>query len=242
MIVADRGVLSEFAGAAIVTVAEPPPPPLNVSHGGTPDHVQPHPACVVTFTPVDAAAARSVTVVGDTEYVHVAVAVWVTVNVFPAIVSVPVRDAPLLFVATTNVTVALPRPGPALMIATQATLLAASHGQLASAVTLLLPNPPSDVNDRLEGEIDVVQVDTADCVTVNVVAAIVRVPVRAVVPVLGATVNATLPGPDPLPPEVIEIHEALLLASHGQAGPVVTMLLLLPPVGSKVWLDGEAVY
>ena len=240
--VADRGVFDGFASAAIVTVPDPPPPPLSVSHSGTPDHVQPHPACVVTAIPDESALARRVTVRGDTEYVHVAVAVCVTVYVFPAIVSVPVRDAPVLLVATMNVTVPLPRPGPGLMSATHATLLAASQAQVDTAVTLLLPNPPSDVNDRLDGEIDVVQVDTADCVTVNVVAAIVSVPVRAVDPVLGATVNATLPGPDPLPPDVIEIHEALLLASHGQAGAVVTMLLPLPPVGSNAWLDGEALY
>jgi hypothetical protein len=48
---------------------------------------------------------------------------------------------------------------------------------------------------------------------VNVRPATVRVPVLAA-PVFAATLNATLPLPVPLAPEVMVIHEALLVAVH----------------------------
>lgn len=111
------------------------------------------------------------------------VAVWVTVRVFPATVRVPVRGAPVLLVATMKVIVPFPRPGPALMSAIQATLLAASHAHDEAALTVLLPKPPSEVKVRATGEMDVVQLLAAAWVTVKVAPAIVSVPVRLVAPV-----------------------------------------------------------
>jgi hypothetical protein len=54
------------------------------------------------------------------------------------------------------------------------------------------------------------------CVTVSVIPAIVRVPVRGVVDVFAATLNVTPPLPDVFgpPPAVTVIHEALLVAPH----------------------------
>ena len=84
----------------------------------------------------------------------------------PAMVSVPVRLAAELFVATMNVALPLPLPGPALMTAIQATLLTASHAQAAPVVTVPLPEPPSEVNHRVVGTIENEHAAGAVCVTV----------------------------------------------------------------------------
>jgi hypothetical protein len=171
--------------------------------------------------------------------VHVAVAVCVTVNVLPAIAIVPVRLAPELLVATMKVAVPFPCPGPALRTAIQATLLIAVHAHAGGAVTVLLPEPPSDVKARDVGEIEVVQPAGAVCVTVNDVPAIVRVPVRLVVPVFAPTLNATVPDPDADAPLVTVIQAALLLADHAQPAAAVTALLPAPPSPASVTLAGE---
>lgn len=44
------------------------------------------------------------------------------------------------------------------------------------------------------------------------------------------TLNPTAPGPLPLSPEVIAIHEALLCAVHPQPGAVVTLMVPDPPL------------
>lgn len=144
-----------------------------------------------------------------------------------------------MFVATIKVTVPFPFPGPALMTATHATLLSASHRHVGSAVTVLLPEPPSAVNERLVGEIDVVQTTGAACVTAKLVPAIKTVPVRAFGPGLAVTLNTTLPGPEPVLPDVMVIHAALLLAAHGHPPPVVTVLLPVPASPPKPKLVGE---
>ena len=160
-------------------------------------------------------------------------------KVFPAIVIVPVRFAPEVFVATMKEAVPLPFPGPALMTATHATLLTVVHAHVDAAVTVLLPAPPSDVNDRVEGEIDVVQAPGALCVTVNVVPAIVRLPVRLVVPVFAATLNPTVPEPEPDAPLVSVIQAALLFADHAHPDPAVTVLLPVPPSPANVAVVGD---
>lgn len=63
---------------------------------------------------------------------------------------------------------------------------------------------------------------------------IVSVPVRDEDPVLGATVNDTVPGPTPLAPDDTVIHAALLIACHGQPAVVVTVLLPVPPSAPNV--------
>ena len=69
---------------------------------------------------------------------------------------------------------------------------------------------------------------SAVCVTLNVVPAIVSVPLRLEAPVLAATLNATVPFPDPDAPLVTVIQEALLAAVHGHPVATVTVLLPLP--------------
>jgi hypothetical protein len=70
----------------------------------------------------------------------------------------------------------------------------------------------------------------APCVTVIVCPAIVIVPVRLLISVLGATVYDTLPLPLPLAPAVIVIHEALLTAVHGQDPKLAdTVTVPVPP-------------
>jgi hypothetical protein len=164
------------------------------------------------------------------------------VNVWSAIVNVPMRLAPDRLVATMNVTLPLPFPGPALRTAIQAALLSAPHAHACGAVTTLLPDPPSAVNHRLVGTIEKEQALGAFCVTVKVLPAIVSVPVRGAVTVFAATVNVTLPEPDPVAPPVTLIHAALLLAVHEQPDPAVTTLLPDPPSLANVCVVGDALY
>ena len=167
-------------------------------------------------------------------------AAWVTVNVAPAIVSVPVRLEATVFAATSNVTEPLPDPLAPPVTVIHAALLVAVHGQPVATVTLLLPVPAAAVNDRLVGEIDAVQLAAA-CVTVNVAPAIVRVPVRLEATVLGATLNPTVPLPDPVAPLITAIQLLLLTAVHVQPAAVATLLLPLPPAAVNDWLVGEIV-
>jgi hypothetical protein len=164
------------------------------------------------------------------------------VNVWPAMVNVPERLAVALLVATMNVALPLPLPGPELMTATQAALLTASHAQAEEVVTLLLPGPPSAVNQRVVGTIEYVQATGAVCVTVMVPPATVSVPVRAAVPVCAATTKLTLPEPDPVAPATIVIHDALLLAVHAQPAPAVTVVFPVPPALANVCVEGTAAY
>jgi hypothetical protein len=71
----------------------------------------------------------------------------VTVNVRPAIVNVPVREAEPLLAATENATVPPPLPLLPEVIVTKPELLAAVHAQPLPAVTLALPDPPLEGKD-----------------------------------------------------------------------------------------------
>jgi hypothetical protein len=70
----------------------------------------------------------------------------VTVNVAPAIVSVPVRLA-AVFDATLNDTEPSPVPVAPPVTVIHALLLTAVHGQPDVAATVMLPVPPDVVND-----------------------------------------------------------------------------------------------
>ena len=78
----------------------------------------------------------------------------------------------------------------------------------------------------------------AACVTVYVWPAIVAVPVRCA-PVFAATVTPTAPLPEPVAPEVIVIHGALLAAVHVQPAVVVTMTVPDDPALDGVSLIGD---
>ena len=75
--------------------------------------------------------------------------------------------------------------------------------------------------------------------TVNVMPAIVRVPLWALVPVLAAALKATVPLPVPLAPEVTVSHDALLTAVHAHPAPAVNVTLPVPPAAPSDWLVGE---
>jgi hypothetical protein len=159
-------------------------------------------------------------------------------NVVPAIISDPLRLVVAVFAATLNPTLPDPDPDAPLVTVIQEALLLALHAQPAPAVTALVPVPPAAENDWLAGEMLYEQLAAA-CVTANVVPAIVSDPLRLVVAVFAATLNPTLPDPDPDAPLVTVIHDALLLALHAQPVAAVTLLLPVPPAAVKDWLEGE---
>jgi hypothetical protein len=84
--------------------------------------------------------------------VHVKAA-CVTVNVCPAIVSVPVRAAPP-FAAIANVTVPLPVPEAPAVTVIQLTPDAAVHEHPLPAVTAVDPDPPLATTAWLVGAIE----------------------------------------------------------------------------------------
>jgi hypothetical protein len=127
---------------------------------------------------------------------------WLTVNVRPAIVSVPDRLGPLV-AATVKLTVPFPEPlAPDVMVIHE-TFRVAVQAQPAPPVTATEPLPPDDGTDRVSGEM--LNAQPFPCVTETVWFATTRVPDREG-PLAGATANVTVPGPLPLAPDVIVIH------------------------------------
>lgn len=227
--------------AATVNVALPDPLPLEpaimVIHGALllAVHAQPAPALTVLL-PVPPWL-LNVWLVGDVEYEQAAPA-CVTLNVVPAIVSVPLRLVVDVFAATEKPALPAPEPVAPLVTVIQVALLVVLHVQPEAAVTEVPPEPPAAPKDWLVDEMLYEQLAFA-CVTVNVAPAIVSVPLRLVMAVLAATVKLVLPGPDPEAPLVTVIHDALLLAVHAQPAPAVTALELVPPAAVNDWFAGE---
>jgi len=149
------------------------------------DQLHPEPALTVT-TPVVAVGNAKVDDVGESVIVHGAPG-WVTVKVWPPIVMVPVRKAPVLAL-TLNVTDPLPVPLAPDVMVIQSALDVATQPHPAPAVTVTVPLVAADVVRFTEtGEIATVQAAPA-CVTVNVSAPIVIVQVRGAVEAFAATV------------------------------------------------------
>src|SRR5262249_2602973 len=186
-----RGVVVRFAATAYPTVPLPVPldPDVTVNHVGAllvAVQVQ-LPTDAVTPTVPLPAAAPGDALVASRVNVHGAPA-CVTVNVCPAIVSVPVRGVVVRFAATAYPTVPLPmRRAPAVTVNHVGALLVAVQVQLPTeAVTLTVPLPAAALGDALVASRVKVQGAPA-CVTVNVCPAIVSVPVRGVVVRFAAT-------------------------------------------------------
>jgi hypothetical protein len=78
----------------------------------------------------------------------------VTVNVAPAIVSVPTRLLVAVLAEKENPTVPLPDPEDPDVRVIQEALLAEVHAHPAAAVTVLLPEPAAALADWLVGEIE----------------------------------------------------------------------------------------
>ncbi len=162
-------------------------------------------------------------------------------KVFPAIVSVPVRDEVLVFAAVPKLTLPLPEPdAPAVTVSQPGLLLTAVHAQPAGAVTATVPVPPFDTTLCEVGEIVSVQVIPA-CVTVKLLPAIVSVPERVEIPVFAAAVNETEPFPDPEAPDVTVSQLSLLAAVHAHPAGAVTATLPLPPLEATLCEVGEIV-
>jgi hypothetical protein len=217
----------------------PVAPAVTVIHAALLVDVQAHPVAAVTVivpVPVEAPTlAEAEAIVGAQ-----GAPAWVTVNVLPPIVSVPVRGLVVGFAATLYVTDPFPLPvAPALMVI-QATLLVAVHAQPAAAVTVTVPLPPAAVAFA-DGAPIVGAHGVPACVTVKVAPAIVSVPVRLVVPAFAATVNVTVPDPVPAAPVLTVIHAALLTAVQVHPVPALTVLLPLPPAAETDCDVGEMV-
>jgi len=145
-------------------------------------------------------------------------------------VIVPVLCGPV-WAATEKFTTPLPEPLAPELIVIQASLLAAVHEQPVAVVTLTLPAPPEAGKLWLVGLM--VNEQPLACVTVNVWPATVIVPVRCG-PVLAATVNWTVPAPEPLAPAVMVIHESLLAAVQAHPVAAVTLTDPDPPLAGKL--------
>jgi len=118
----------------------PVAPPVSVIQVALLADVQPHPASVVTVDdPVDAPAPTD-RLDGEIEYVHGA-ADCVTVNVWPAIVSVPVRNDALGFAAMLNVAEPSPLPDVAPTSVSHEVLLLAVHAHPIGASMVAEPLP-----------------------------------------------------------------------------------------------------
>jgi hypothetical protein len=142
-----------FAATAICTVpfAAPDAPAVMVIHASVVEAVQAQPAPAVTAISNVPPGACESTAVGKIEKVHGA-ALCVTVNVWPAIVAVPVRAAPVL-AATFSVTALPPVPEPLTMVI-QAALLADAQPQDAPVETVTVEVPPADGIVALAGLIE----------------------------------------------------------------------------------------
>jgi hypothetical protein len=148
-----------FALAVALKLTVPLPLPLaplvTVSHDVsllTPVHAQP-PGDVTAVEPVPPVATIDA-VVGAMEYVQVA-AGWVTVNVCPPIVSVPVRCDAFGLAVALKPTVPLPVPvAPFVTVSHEVLLLTPVHEQPPGAVTAVEPVPPVATIDAVVGAME----------------------------------------------------------------------------------------
>lgn len=226
-----RDDVSVFGATESVIVPPPVPlaPALIVIQLVLLEVLHAHAAPVVMVTKMGPPAAGTVCDVGLTEYVHGAAAAWSIVNVLPAMVIVPVRDVVALLADTLKVTVPPPDPLAPAVTTIQLALLAALHVQPPAVVTVDEPLPPADGIDCDAGEIEYAHGAAAACVMLKVCPAILMVPVRCVVAVLAATLNVTVPLPDPLAPPVMVLHATLLTAVQLHPADAATANDPLPP-------------
>jgi hypothetical protein len=163
---------------------------------------------------------------------------WVTLNVFPAIVSVAERDELVVFAATVKPALPPPLPEAPLVIVTHEAALVAFQAQPLPVVTVTEPVPPAAATDWLVEEMEYVQ-EAPAWVRVNVDPAIVSEPVRLVVAVFALKLNPTVPVPEPEAPDVRLIQPLLLAAVHAHPAAVVTVLLPEPAVAATDWPAGD---
>jgi hypothetical protein len=163
----------------------------------------------------------------------------VTVNAKPAIVTVPVRAAPV-FEATLNVTEPFPVPvAPATTVIHGASLVAVREQPAPPPMATVIAAPAaataslerSSVNTQF-GDAGVLE----DWVSVTVWPATRRAALR-VPPPLGSTRRLTSPLPVPLV-AVIAIQPASTEACQLQPARVLTAIVTVPPPAATVWVAG----
>jgi len=202
----------------------------------------------VTSTDLSAFGAPMESALSDSVIEHVGggAAAWVTVNVRPPTVNVPVRGVVSLLAATENCTVPLPVPEAPAVIDSHGTLAVAAHAQPVPANRFTDPVALDALTDCELADREYVHGvdDTPDCVTIKVWPAIVAVPVRAAEDPFAAAVIPTIPSPAPLAPAVIVSQEALVVAVHSQPSPACTVSEMGPPAAATdcVVEDSENVH
>lgn len=146
-------------------------------------------------------------------------AAWFTVSRAFWVSMRPDRDPPR-FTPTAYEKVPLPARFDPFVTVIHELLLSAVHRQPVCVVIEAVNEPPNDDTDSVVGVTANVH---STCVTVNVWPAIVIVPVR-LDPLKLENVNATVPLPLPLDPDVICSQPTFEAAVHVQPAPVVTAI------------------
>lgn len=148
-----------------------------------------------------------------------------TVNVCPAIVSVPLRDGPAVGATFTPT---LPEPLPADDVSvSHSSLLDAIQGHPALVATVTCCEPPDRDTANVDGEIAYAQ--PSDCVMLKWTPAMVSVPARGG-PVVDVTENPTESDPFPLALDVMEAQSVSDVAVQVQSGlEARTSTLPVPP-------------
>ena len=165
-----------------------------------------------------------------------------TLNVCVAIITMPVRAAPV-FAATLKPTTPLPVPAAPDVTVSHTALLTAVHAHAAAVVTFTDPVLAVEGTFCAAGAIAYVHAGgaaPAACDTVNVRFATEMVPVRAA-PVFAATAKVTTPLPRPVEPDVTVIHGASLATAQSQVLCDCTEMGPEPPAAGTLWLVGEIV-
>jgi hypothetical protein len=160
----------------------------------------------------------------------------VTVSVAVPIWMVPVRVLPVVFAVTLKV--AQPDPVSSVFVVIQDAVVVVAHEQEEVVVTNVLLALAVTGIVRAVGFSVKVQV-VPNWVMVNVLPAIVSVPVRSDDVLVGSTANLTEPLPVSLDPDVILAHDTLLVAVQLQVSVVVTTVDPVPPLRPTAKLVGE---
>jgi hypothetical protein len=201
------------------------------------DHGQP--VCVVTCEdPLSPLLAADFDV-GEIENVQLTPA-CVTVNVWPATVSVPTRWEAFVLAAALYVRFPLPLPLPPAVIVSHGALLELVQAHPAGAATLVAPVPPAPAWACPVGASVNVH-GAAVWFTVNVTPPIVTVPARGVAITFAVALTVTVPLPLPLlPPVTVNQLVSLLTAAHEHPVGTVTLVVPASPAASIVNVDGAS--
>lgn len=202
----------------------PLPPELIVIHGTPLDADHEHPAPAVTPTLFLAPPDGTLAPFGGDNEIEQPLA-WVTVNVWPPIVSTADR-ATLDVAAAAYWTVPLPLPFAPDVTVSHDALLLAVHEHPSAVVTVTLPEPPADGTLAAVGAIEMEH--PLPCVTVTCAPATLMLPLRAG-PLSGSTLNPNAPEPLPLVAVVTVIHGTLLETDQAQPGVVSIVADPEPP-------------